>query len=92
MPFALWRTCIRDGVIFTPETTLSGRRPWAAAQMAKETGYYILLYYIGLDTAEESRRRIASRFARGRHNMASEGVERLFLGRWEVMRVVSLLR
>ena len=80
--------CIRDGVSFTQETTLSGHRPKAAAQRAKESGYYIRLYYIGLDTADESKRRIANRVARGGHNIATEDVERRFLGRWEAVRAV----
>lgn len=80
--------CIRDGVSFTQETTLSGHRPKAAAQRAKESGYYIRLYYVGLDTAEESRRRIENRVARGGHDIASEDVERRFLSRWEAVRAI----
>lgn len=80
--------CIRDGVSFAQETTLSGRRPKIAAQRAREAGYYIRLYYVGLDTAEESRRRIANRVARGGHNVGTEDVERRFRGRWEALRAV----
>lgn len=80
--------CIRDGVSFTQETTLSGHRPKAAAQRAREAGYYIRLYYVGLDTAEESKRRIANRVARGGHNIDTEDVERRFRGRWEALRAV----
>ena len=80
--------CIRDGVSFTQETTLSGHRPKAAAKRAKEAGYYIRLYYVGLDTAEESKRRIANRVARGGHNIGEADVERRFAGRWEALRAV----
>ena len=80
--------CIRDGVSFTQETTLSGHRPKAAAKRAKEAGYYIRLYYVGLDTAEESKRRIANRVARGGHNIDTEDVERRFLARWKAVRAV----
>ncbi len=80
--------CIRDGVSFTQETTLSGHRPKSAAKRAKEAGYYIRLYYVGLDTAEESKRRIANRVARGGHNIGEEDVERRFAGRWEALRAV----
>lgn len=80
--------CLRDGVSFTQETTLSGHRPKVAAQRAREAGYYIRLYYIGLDTAEESKRRIANRVARGGHNIDTEDVDRRFLGRWEALRAV----
>lgn len=80
--------CIRDGVSFTQETTLSGHRPKAAAKRAKEAGYYIRLYYVGLDTAEESKRRIANRVARGGHDIGEADVERRFAGRWEALRAV----
>ncbi len=80
--------CIRDGVSFTQETTLSGHRPKAAAKRAKEAGYYIRLYYVGLDTAEESKRRIANRVARGGHDIDGADVERRFAGRWEALRAV----
>ncbi len=80
--------CIRNGVSFTQETTLSGHRPKAAAKRAKEAGYYIRLYYVGLDTAEESKRRIANRVARGGHDIGEADVERRFAGRWEALRAV----
>lgn len=80
--------CIRDGVSFTQETTLSGHRPKSAAKRAKEEGYYIRLYYVGLDTAEESKRRIANRVARGGHNIGEADVDRRFAGRWEALRIV----
>ena len=83
--------CIRDGVSFAQETTISGHRPKVAAQWAKEAGYYIRLYYVGLDTAKESKRRIANCVAKGGHNIASEDVELRFLGRWEAVRGSPLL-
>ena len=80
------KSCIRGGVNFTQETTLSGHRMKAAVRRAKEEGYYIRLYYIGLDTAEESKRRIVNRVARGGHNIDSEDVDRRFLGRWAAVQ------
>ena len=80
--------CMRDGVNFTQETTLSGHRPKTAVRRSKEAGYYIRLYYIGLDTAEESKRRIANRVARGGHDVGVKDVERRFLRRWDAVRAV----
>lgn len=80
--------CLQNGVSFTQETTLSGHRPKATAKRAKENGYYIRLYYIGLDTVEESKRRIANRVARGGHDIGEEDVERRFQARWEALRAV----
>ena len=76
----IMESCIRDGVSFTQETILSGHRAKSAARRAKEESYYIRLYYIGLDTAEESKRRIANHDAKGGHNIDSEDVDRRFLG------------
>ncbi len=57
--------CIERGVSFTQETTLSGHRTEQTAKQAKELGYYIRLYYIGLDNAQECIKRIQNRVAKG---------------------------
>lgn len=77
--------CIAQGISFTQETTLSGHRIPKTARRLREQGYYIRLYYIGLDTAEESQRRIANRVARGGHDIADEDVERRFANRWTAL-------
>ena len=61
-------TALADGVNFTQETTLSGGYPKRLCRRAKQAGYYIRLYYVGLDTAEESLRRIKNRVERGGHD------------------------
>lgn len=78
--------CIEKGASFTQETTLSGYRVKNTAQRVKEAGYYVRLYYVGLDTVKESKERIANRVARGGHNINTEDIERRFSGRWEAVR------
>ena len=80
--------CIEKGVSFTQETTLSGFRVKNTAQRVKEAGYYVRLYYVGLDTVEESKRRIENRVARGGHNINTEDIERRFSRRWEAVTAV----
>ena len=80
--------CISKGISFTQETTLSGRRTEITAQRVKEAGYYVWLFYVGLDTVEESKRRIANRVARGGHSINTDDVERRFQGRWEALAKV----
>lgn len=80
--------CIEQGVSFTQESPLSGFRVRNTAQRVRELGYYVRLYYVGLDTVEESKRRIANRVARGGHNINTEDVERRFSQRWEAVRAV----
>ena len=75
--------CIEKGVSFTQETTLSGRRTAATAREVIEKGYRVRLYYIGLDSAEESLLRIANRVRRGGHDISQEDVVRRFRERWE---------
>lgn len=82
------RECLDRGVSFTQETTLSGRKTEATAKEAKENGYYVRLFYVALDTAEESMQRIQNRVKRGGHNIQDDDVVRRFAGRWEAVRKV----
>ena len=43
--------CLKKGICFTQETTLSGGRTERTVQKAKEAGYQIRLYYVGLGSA-----------------------------------------
>lgn len=81
--------CLEMGVSFTQETTLSGARTERTIRRAKDLGYTIRLYYIGLDTVEESLGRIQNRVAKGGHNIPREDVERRFSTRFaDVLRVL----
>ena len=80
---------MEKGISFTQETTLSGARTERTIRRAKERGYTIRLYYIGLDTMEESLGRIANRVAKGGHDIPREDVERRFQSRFaDVLRVL----
>lgn len=81
--------CLEKGISFTQETTLSGARTERTIRRAKDLGYTIRLYYIGLDTVEESLGRIQNRVAKGGHNIPGEDVERRFSTRFaDVLRVL----
>ena len=81
--------CLEKGVSFTQEITLSGARTERTIRRAKDLGYTIRLYYIGLDTVEESLGRIQNRVAKGGHNIPREDVERRFSTRFaDVLRVL----
>lgn len=81
--------CLEKGISFTQETTLSGARTERTIRRAKERGYTIRLYYIGLDTMEESLGRIANRVAKGGHDIPKEDVERRFSTRFaDVLRIL----
>lgn len=80
--------CLDRGITFTQETTLSGRKTEATARQAKENGFFVRLFYIGLDSPEESLERIANRVRRGGHDIPRDDVFRRFSGRWEALAKV----
>lgn len=80
--------CLSKNVSFTQETTLSGRKTELTAAQAKAQGYFVRLYYVGLDTLEESLARIENRVRRGGHNIKDEDVQRRFAGRWAAVAKV----
>ena len=58
---ALIDECLEKGICFTQETTLSGRKTLDTIQRAIAKDYAIRLYYVGLNTMEESIQRIENR-------------------------------
>lgn len=82
------RDCLNKGISFTQETTLSGLKTEQTARQAREAGYAVHLYYIALDTAQESLDRIANRVKRGGHDIAKDVVVRRFDERWEAVKKV----
>lgn len=82
------RECIDRGLSFTQETTLSGFKTEATAKEVKELGYRVRLFYVALDTAEESLSRIENRVRRGGHNIPSDDVIRRFGGRWDAVKKI----
>lgn len=70
--------CLEAGVNFTQETTLSGSLPRKVAKRAKERGYLIRLYYVGIDSVEDSIERIQNRVRRGGHDIPLEDIRRRY--------------
>ena len=71
---ALIDECLQKEICFTQETTLSGRKTLDTIKRAITKDYYIRLYYVGLDTVEESLQRIKNRVKRGGHNINTDTV------------------
>lgn len=79
---------LHDGVNLTQETTLSGGYPKRLAKQAKEAGYHVRLYYVGLDSLQDSLQRIQNRVLKGGHDIPQHDVERRFAHRFEDVRKV----
>lgn len=75
--------CLEKEICFTQETTLSGHQILKTVKRAIEKGYYIRLYYVGLNTVDESLVRIENRVRKGGHNIPGSDVKRRFQKRFE---------
>ncbi len=80
--------CIEKGICFTQETTLSGHKTAKTAHKAVECGYYVRLYYVGLNSLDESLKRIENRVAKGGHNIPTESVTKRFNTRYSDIAAV----
>ena len=68
---------------FSQETTLSGQRTEKTVKTAKEKGYSIRLFYIGLNTTDECLKRIKNRVEKGGHNVGTNDVQRRYNKRFD---------
>lgn len=80
---ALIEDCLEKEICFTQETTLSGRKTVDTVKRAMAKDYDIRLYYVGLDTMEESLLRIENRVKRGGHHIDTNVVASCFSKRFE---------
>ena len=80
--------CLEKEICFTQETTLSGKKTLSTIKRAIKKDYYIRLYYVGLDTIEESLSRIENRVKKGGHNIDSNAVEKRFNKRFEDLLII----
>jgi len=73
---------LSENISFAQETTLSGRRTEKTVAEARAKGYTIRLFYIGLNTCDESIKRIKNRVEKGGHNIDSDDVSRRYGNRF----------
>ena len=85
---ALIDDCLKKEICFTQETTLSDKKTLNTIKRAIEKDYYIRLYYVGLDTMEESLLRIENRVKRGGHNIDTDAVAKRFSKRFDDLLIV----
>lgn len=74
--------CLKNGLAFTEETTLSGNHIINTAKRAKSLGYEVHLIYIGLNSAQDSIDRVANRVKRGGHNIPNDTIIRRYNSRF----------
>lgn len=69
---------IRQRVSFNQETTLAGRSILRTIQKAREHGFSVNLYYIGLDSIELAIERVKSRVAKGGHGIEEAAIKKRY--------------
>lgn len=83
--------CIKNGISFTEETTLSGKHVADTILKAKANGYTVNMIYIGLNSVEESIARVAERVRKGGHYIPDDIIRRRFNTRFDsLQRVLHL--
>jgi len=83
--------CFEQGLNFTQETTLSGKKTKRTIQRAREMGYHIRLFYIGLNDYDDHTYRIKNRVARGGHHIPNDVVQRRYAQRFKsLMEILPL--
>ncbi len=67
-----------QGVAFNQETTLCGHSIIKTIQRAKEAGYMIEMHYVGVDSSQIAKQRIAQRVKMGGHGIPDQDVDRRY--------------
>lgn len=63
---------------FNQETTLCGHMILRNIRQAKELGYEVVLYYVGLDSADLAKERVRQRVSAGGHGIPEADIERRY--------------
>ena len=73
---------LSKNISFTQETTLSGQKTVNTAKLAKEKGYTVRMFYVGLNSLDESLERIKKRVEKGGHDIERGVVEKRYKNRF----------
>lgn len=74
------------GITFNQETTLCGHSILRSIQKAKNNGYLIEMHFVGVDSVEVAKQRIAQRVKDGGHGIPDKDVERRYTESIENLR------
>ena len=69
---------LQAGITFNQETTLCGHTIFRTIDRAKQSGYVIELHYVGVDSSEIAKQRIAKRVEMGGHGIPDKDVEKRY--------------
>ncbi|UTI54199.1 zeta toxin family protein [Fusobacterium polymorphum] len=70
--------CFLEEKSFNEETTLTGKTILKIIDKAKDLGYKIHLYYIGIDNPEIAKERVKNRVTRGGHGISPDVIKKRY--------------
>lgn len=87
----LFADAIKNKQSFSIETTLTGKGVLRRMQLAKDAGFGVTLKYVGLNSLDLNKSRIAQRVERGGHHIDDAVVERRYSESLENLKKASLI-
>ena len=84
----LRKDSIEKGLSFNQETTLTGKSIIKLVDQVKEKGYKVHLFYVGVNSPEIAKERIAERVKKGGHDIPSETVEKRYYESIESLKII----
>jgi len=72
------KSYFENGISFSHETTLCGNSILKNIKNAKELGYEIELYYVGLERVDLAKERVRYRVSHGGHGVSDKDIERRY--------------
>lgn len=79
---------LAEHLSFNRETTLCGKSILKLIDDAKQRGYFVELYYVGVDSAEIAIARVSEREAKGGHGVSAELIEKRYGDSQENLKLV----
>jgi len=84
----LIKDCLNGESSFNQETTLTGRTIVSNIKKARENGFDVILYYVGLESVELSIERVTKRVVNGGHGIPEEDLQRRYANSFENLKLV----
>ena len=72
-----------NGITFNQETTLCGNNILKNIKKAKMLGYYVELHYVGVESVDIAKKRVAHRVSVGGHGIPETDIERRYVETFE---------
>ena len=74
----LRNNCFQCGKSFNEETILTGKTILKNIDKAKEQGYELQLFYVGLNSSDIAKERVKNRVEKGGHNIENDVIEKRY--------------